>query len=838
MRRLYIILLAICALWGCDSELYDDKFAEVQKEIDALNQRLDVFCAEANSNLDAIHSLVEMGITQNYIKDVVPVKEGGKLIGYDIVFTQADPVRIYSGRDGENGPDGLKVTTPAITVAKADDGLLYWQSGGQWLLNGEGKMMRAEAVVPLLKIEERCWYVSYDKGNTWTLLGKAVGKDGEDGKDGKDGEDGENGKNGEDGEDGEDGHSVFVNVKLTSTDVIFTLIGGEVFSLPRHNKLDVKFEIEGEEVNVLPGAEVKVRYTLVNASELTKVSVSSDGNYKVRLEKLSESSGIVYIACPTIYKDGYVNFILSDGNGYLAIKVLNLYESRIEVNDGLEYRIPAEGGKIRVPYTSNFEYSIEVAPESRSWLSFVKTKAETVESEIEIVADANEEASNRVGNIYIQALNSDTIFAEIVINQASMTFSIDKVNHSVPVEGASVSSMITSHDGLSLKLPEGAGGWMSYEIVKIDDERYELVLKTYANYGSERIIDIMLYNESGDTYLGKIQISQKAMEEEKPEYMVFVVKTFIYSDGMVYLPLAGNLDCIIDWGDETQEVVKRSITSSSSDKVSHKYDVQVPKEFVVRISGKVPQLSSYNMPLHSVVEVKQWGKTGLESLDYAFCNNGVLRSIATDKVGSFEKVTTCSNMFNYCVNLVALPDGLLEYCKSSTSCAYFCSNATSLQYVPAGLFAGMDKVTAFNNVFEYCPSLLNVTGNLFEGCKAVTTFANAFQHCTSLTEIPEGFFDSCPMVTTFYYTFWNCTSLTQIPVSLFDNQRLVRTFETTFNTCTKLIGESPYTIIEGEKVHLYERELYPDYFVRPEGVRCFLSDKNLLDYASIPSPWR
>ena len=99
--------------------------------------------------------------------------------------------------------------------------------------------------------------------------------------------------------------------------------------------------------------------------------------------------------------------------------------------------------------------------------------------------------------------------------------------------------------------------------------------------------------------------------------MIFVVKTNIYDDGMVYLPLAGDLDCQIDWGDDTQETVKKNLSYSDAAKISHKYEVEQPTEFVVRISGTVPRLSSYNIQGHSVIEVKQWGLTGLKSLEQA-----------------------------------------------------------------------------------------------------------------------------------------------------------------------------------------------------------------------------
>jgi hypothetical protein len=636
--------------------------------------------------------------------------------------------------------------------------------------------------------------------------------------------------------------------------------------LPRHGRLDVVFDVQDYEANVFAGAEIKVNYTLKNATALTKVSVSSDGNYTVRIEKTSDSAGSIFIQCPDVYKDGYVNFIMADGNGYTSVRVLNFYESRMEFADGLEYRIPSEGGKVTVPYAANFDYSLVVDDQSKSWLSLVKTKAIMEDAEIEISASANTESYSRVGRIYVKPDNSEQAYTEIIVNQASSVFTLDKAKHTAPVEGGDLLSTITSGDGLSAVVQGVASSWITCSVVNTVDNIYELKIKAYPNYGAARVGEIKLYSADGAVYHGTVEIHQNAMEVERPEYMVFVVKTNMFSDGYVYLPLAGNLDCHIDWGDGSQELVKRQVSTSSSDKVSHKYDVQTPTEFVVRISGVVPQLSSANIPVHSIIEVKQWGLTGLTSLDSAFKGNQRLITIATDKAGSFGQVSSFASMFNGCVSLVSLPDGLLDSAESATSFASFCYGCTSLQYIPSGifghckevntfassfydcsalksipsaLFAGCSKVTTFNSVFYGCSSLVNVDADMFEGCTSVTDLFGVFCYCTSLLKVPEGLLDDCPLVTSFGNFLSMCGALEEVPVSLFDNQRWVKSFATVFNGCRKMTGESPYTVINGNKVHLYERCNYPDYFVVPaDFYACFSSGSNLIDWSSIPSTWR
>lgn len=63
----------------------------------------------------------------------------------------------------------------------------------------------SDGITPQLKIENGYWHVSYDKGQTWTQLGKATGEDGKDGADGTKGEKGDKGEQGNPGTDGKDG---------------------------------------------------------------------------------------------------------------------------------------------------------------------------------------------------------------------------------------------------------------------------------------------------------------------------------------------------------------------------------------------------------------------------------------------------------------------------------------------------------------------------------------------------------------------------------------------------------------------------------------------------------
>ena len=132
---------------------------------------------------------------------------------------------------------------------------------------------------------------------------------------------------------------------------------------------------------------------------------------------------------------------------------------------------------------------------------------------------------------------------------------------------------------------------------------------------------------------------------------------------------------------------------------------------------------------------------------------------------------------------------------------------------------------------------------LFDNCTEVTDFSSTFKGCTALQVIPEGLFDKCTEVRYFGSIFYQCKGLTSIPQGLFDKCTEVTSFGSAFLECLNLTGESPYTVIQVDgvdtKIHLYERENYPEHFTAPTDYgMCFSYCTNLTDYGSIPSGWK
>ncbi len=163
--------------------------------------KLEELCNTINKNAENIKKLLQEQAKKINIASVAKMQDG-----YVIAFTDGEFIELHDGKNGENGKDGAVTNpdgssyVPVIGVKIAADGLHYWTIDGKWLLDENGKMVLAEGtkgdkgdqgdagsgdgVTPLMKIENGYWMVSYDKGQTWELLGQATGEDGKDGADG------------------------------------------------------------------------------------------------------------------------------------------------------------------------------------------------------------------------------------------------------------------------------------------------------------------------------------------------------------------------------------------------------------------------------------------------------------------------------------------------------------------------------------------------------------------------------------------------------------------------------------------------------------------------------
>ena len=203
-----------------------------------------------------------------------------------------------------------------------------------------------------------------------------------------------------------------------------------------------------------------------------------------------------------------------------------------------------------------------------------------------------------------------------------------------------------------------------------------------------------------------------------------------------------------------------------------------------------------------------------------------------------EELTDFSDAFYRCLALKSIPEQLFANNAEVTNFSGTFFGCISLKSIPTGLFANCPKVTKFSLTFYGCTALKAIPEKLFANNPEVTDFSGTFSGCTALTTIPENLFANNPAVTDFEQTFDGCSALKSIPTSLFDNNRKIEVLLGLFSNCTSLKGESPYTMIGDKKVHLYERQNYPEHFTAPINFwDCFHNCTGLTDYDQIPS-WK
>ena len=169
-------------------------------------------------------------------------------------------------------------------------------------------------------------------------------------------------------------------------------------------------------------------------------------------------------------------------------------------------------------------------------------------------------------------------------------------------------------------------------------------------------------------------------------------------------------NCEVNWGDGT---VEQKITSSDLENVNHEYtDIG---QYTVTIVGQCESLyvewDNKSMK-QALIEVEQWGLTGLNEIYLEECTN--LKKIAIPNKNSFVKMKNFRSSFAKCSNLTSIPEKLFENCPN---------------------------VTSFRHTFYYCINLEGKSIHLWEegreGIDENNGGTNCYYGCTKLTDYDE-----------------------------------------------------------------------------------------------------
>ena len=447
MRKLLAILTIVAISFsGC---VYDD--TALVGRVDSLEDRVDALeklCKEVNANISAMQTIVNALQNNDYVTSVTTITENGEAIGYTITFAKSEPITIYHGKDGD---------TPVVGVQQDSDGIYYWTLNGEWLLDANGNKIEVQGVAegkngitPQLKIENDYWYISYDNGSTWTILGKATGNDGNDGVNGT------NGKNGD---------SFFQSVTQDENNVYLTLADGTTITLAKRSELAIYFDLSSLN-EVTPNSEVKVNYAVNSSVGSVEIEAfpSADLRAEVVADDATRMTGHILIRTGNKYDAASkVVVLVSDGNSVImkSIMLQVTHEpeaAQLYIYNGASKSVTAAGGNVTLSFLTNVECEAVIPAEASDWISVAETRALEYDSITLRVAQNTSE--RRSANVKVQSLDGKLSVEYTIVQAAPSSSSTPEVDDDGNILGTPASNEIfyTSNDGKIVTPKDVFGG--------------------------------------------------------------------------------------------------------------------------------------------------------------------------------------------------------------------------------------------------------------------------------------------------------------------------------------------------------------------------------------------
>ena len=441
-KALLILAGAALVLSSCNNkeilsrlDQHDQDIAGLQNNVKDLQSDvagLKDAVAQINSNISALQTIVTALQNNDYVTGVENVKDDkGNVIGYTIKFSKSAPITIYHGEKGAKGDkgdkgdqgdpgepgtpgepgapgepgtpgkDGVDGNTPVIGV-KESGGVYYWTIDGKILTDAEGHPIPVtgndgapgnpgndgkDGITPQLRINEGNWEVSYDEGETWTVVGPA-----------------QTASEGGQSCDCED--AVFSDVKETKSAVVFTLADGSTL---RIDKL-IEFSLNMDDSAVtMAGEATEIPYTLSGVGNgESRVDAIASGDWWAEAVAADKFSGVIKVTAGEAAKAKVIVYAV-DGKGRSDMRSLIFDLGTLTVTAPVE-DAPAEGGSIEVPVVTNVDYSVVIEEDARGWLSaYVATKAEIRNETLVLVVEKNNAPETRTGLVELKDANGATI---------------------------------------------------------------------------------------------------------------------------------------------------------------------------------------------------------------------------------------------------------------------------------------------------------------------------------------------------------------------------------------------------------------------------------------------
>ena len=372
-RHLVWLTILCVALAGCKDD-FDD--SELRKQIADLNGRLtslEKLCAQMNTNISSMQTIVNALQQNDYITGVTPITEGGNTTGYSITFAKNKPITIYHGKNGSS-----------LSAKKDADGIYYWELNGSWLLDDENNRMKVSGVTPQLKIENEHWLVSVDGGKTWDDAGTAT-RD-----------------------------PLFKEVDNSAEDFVkFVFADGTEVQVPKKDTFAISFS-EPLPLKISAGETVEITYTLSQGNEKTLVKTVCSNGWQAVVNKKDNLSGTITITAPDPITDDEVLVFVSDGKEKTVMSAIsfcivildNIQDNTVKVGGG--------DGNLNLEITSNLE--IKAVPQNEWIIADEQPQSKALATNhfhFKILANKGEQS--RTGHIEVQDMGGKVLKTITVI---------------------------------------------------------------------------------------------------------------------------------------------------------------------------------------------------------------------------------------------------------------------------------------------------------------------------------------------------------------------------------------------------------------------------------------
>ena len=398
-------------LAGCAKE-YDD--SALKNDVNALKTQIEQIqnsIRSLNGQVTGLTETIEQWKKGGYVESIQELADKS---GYTITFTGGKTVTLYhgakgdkgdpgapgepgtpgtpgangqNGTNGTNGQDGQDGKTPSLKLDT--DGVFYWAIDGEFILV-DGQKVPA-TVAPVFSINQDGDLIM-TIGDKQTNLGHVQG------------------------DSGTAGVSLFDKIEPGEDVVVFTLKGGDSFSIPIAKAF--KLVIEQPEQEVTAGQKLEIAYTVQNGNDNTTVDCFAGGNYTAKI-----ADGKVIVGVPDPVADGQVLVWAQNDYGLFSmVKLIFTVKAEVViVTPETDYQtLPAEGGTFDINLTSNVDVNVKL-PEDATWLKATMTRASyklgltfeenttgaVREAEIDIVRADNEVTVQKIKVIQLATVAPD-----------------------------------------------------------------------------------------------------------------------------------------------------------------------------------------------------------------------------------------------------------------------------------------------------------------------------------------------------------------------------------------------------------------------------------------------